>query len=120
MAKKDIKEYICRPFCSFYRDGVKEELLCGGAGVLEKLVLCGKLRVAELPVDRNAFFSLDARDSILETAVCSSCDFRRDDCDFQAEPGPPDAEPCGGYILLRLLAEEGVVSLDCLTESDDE
>ncbi len=120
MAKKDIKEYICRPFCSFYREGVKEELICRGARAVEKLVLSGKLRVAELPVNRNGFSTMDARDSVLEAAVCRLCDFRVDDCDFQAEQSPPDSEPCGGYILLRLLAGEGVIMHDYLTESDDE
>jgi len=120
MVKKDIKESICRPFCSFYREGVKEELICRGAQVVENLLKRGVVSVAEMPGDRQGFSSASAHDAFLEDAVCGLCAFRRDDCDFQSQESLPDAEPCGGFILVNLLIRKGVISLADLTESGDE
>lgn len=120
MAKKDIKDYICRPFCSFYREGVKEELICRGARDVGNLVERGVLRVSELPREKRDFSSPALRNGVLETTVCRKCAFREEDCDFQAEKSPLDAEPCGGYILLFLLMGNGGISIDELTESNDE
>ena len=120
MVKKDIKDYICRPFCSFYRKGVKEELICRGAEDVGNLMQRGVLRFDGLPGEKKDFSSSDLRNGGLETTVCRKCAFFEEDCDFQAEKGPPDAEPCGGYILLFLLIGNGVISIDELTESNDE
>lgn len=120
MAKKDIKDYICRPFCSFYREGVKEELICRGAHDVESFLERSILQVAELAGLRRGGSSLPFRDGVLEAAVCRRCAFRKEDCDFQSEQRPLDAEPCGGYIILSLLTERGVISIDELTGSDDE
>ena len=38
MRKKHFKEYICRPFCKFFREGEKEEIACLGALVVEEMV----------------------------------------------------------------------------------
>jgi len=120
MVKKGIKESICKPFCSFYREGVKEELICRGAQVVENLLKRGVIRAAELPGDGHGFSSGYAHEACLEDAVCGLCAFRRDDCDFQSQESPPDAEPCGGFILVNLLIRKGVISLADLTESGDE
>ena len=120
MVKKDIKDYICRPFCSFYREGVKEELICRGAQVVGYLLKRGIIRVADLPGDRHDFASASAYQVFLEDAVCGPCAFRREDCDFQSQERLPDAEPCGGFILVNLLIRKGVISLADLTESGDE
>jgi hypothetical protein len=119
MAKKDIKDFVCEPFCSFYKEGVKEELICNGARLLEILMAKGMLSpdasggVKSLPgIDYG-------RNSPLETAVCRKCPFRADDCDFQSMTPPQNTEPCGGYILLALLAAKGVVSPEELSEIDN-
>lgn len=119
MVKNEIKDYICRPFCSFFREGVKEELICRGAEKVGALVESGLLHVAALPGGKEDFSSPALRDGGLESAVCRGCAFREEDCDFQTEKSPPDAEPCGGYILLFMLMENGVISIDDLTESTD-
>jgi hypothetical protein len=119
MAKKEIKDYICRPFCTFYREGEKEELICHGARKIENLLDNGVLDIGELACDRNGFSFPAVRDAVLEAAVCRKCDFRKEDCDFQSEQGPVGAEPCGGYILLCLLIANRVISIYELTEQDD-
>ena len=119
MAKKEIKDYICRPFCTFYREGEKEELICRGARKIEKLLENGVLDIEELACNKNLFSIPSVRDTVLETAVCLKCDFRKEDCDFQSEQGPIEADPGGGYILLCLLIANGVISINELTEIDD-
>jgi hypothetical protein len=120
MAKKDIENYICRPFCSFYRKGVKEELICRGARDVEDFLERGALQAAELTGLGCGKSSRALRNDVLDAAVCRRCTFRKKDCDFQSEQRPLDAEPCGGYILLGILAGKGIISLDELAENDNE
>jgi hypothetical protein len=119
MAKKEMKDFVCKPFCTFFKEGVKEELICNGARLLEILMAKGMLSPEELGGDESAPGLEYGRNSSLETAVCRKCPFRKDDCDFQAESPPPYARPCGGYILLSLLAAKGVVSMEKLKEIAD-
>lgn len=119
MVKREIIDYICRPFCSFYRESVNEELICGGAQEVGNLMERGVLRVDELPGGKKDFASSALRNGGLETIVCRKCAFREENCDFQAKKSPPDAEPCGGYILLFQLIENGVISIDELAGSND-
>jgi len=118
--KKDIKELICRPFCSFFREGVKEDLICRGAQVVDNLLKRGVIRFAEMPGDGTESFTTSSHRAFLEDAVCRLCVFRRDDCDFQSQESPPDAEPCGGFILIDLLVRQGVISFADLMKCDDE
>ena len=34
MPKADFKDYVCRPYCSFYKESQKEEMACRGAEVI--------------------------------------------------------------------------------------
>lgn len=120
MAKKDIKDFVCKPFCSFFREGVKEELICNGALLLEILMAKGMLSPDALVGVKSASGLEYGRNSSLETAVCRRCPFSAYDCDFQSESPPPGAEPCGGFILLALLAAKGVFSMKSLNEIADE
>lgn len=56
----------------------------------------------------------EIHDAELEANVCLYCEFRAEDCDFQAENPPPSSEPCGGYILLKLLKERGIITVSDL------
>ena len=120
MAKKDIKDFVCRPFCSFYREGVKEEMICDGARLLEILMKRGALSLEAISGVQPGPIPTSWKDAAQGEAVCRDCPFRAEDCDFRSESPPPDAEPCGGFILLALLAEAGVVSMECLPEIGDE
>jgi hypothetical protein len=120
MAKRDIQDLVCKPFCSFYREGVKEEMICNGARLLEILMKKGVLS-REAISGVKPVPCLDAvRNTPMGDAVCRDCPFLRDDCDFRSGTPPQDAEPCGGFILLAMLAANGVVSMEELTETDNE
>ena len=110
MGKTNFKDYICRPFCKFFREGEKEEMACQGARVIEQMVRRKRLDPVLLPQHRKTPSLWKNRDPILVAHVCQNCPFREEDCDYQSASPPPDAEPCGGYILLRLLKEKGLIS----------
>ncbi len=119
MAKKNVADFVCRPFCSFFREGVKEDLLCNGARLLEALVSKGVISPG-LISDMKQPPAISVRDDrLLDEAVCAPCPFLADGCDFRAKGQPPDAVPCGGYILLALLAAKGIISMEVLRESED-
>ena len=119
MAKRDIKDIVCKPFCSFYREGVKEELICNGARLLEILLGKGLLSPEAISAVKPEPCLESVINTVAGNAVCRGCPFLRDDCDFRSVTPPPDAEPCGGYILLALLAANGVVSRERLEEIAD-
>jgi len=119
MAKKDIKAFVCKPFCTFYREGVKEELICNGARILEILMKKSMISTESLSAVNRRPLLAGGKNPALEEWVCGKCPFRQDDCDFQSESPPPGAEPCGGYLLLALLSVEGVVSSEKLKEIAD-
>jgi len=116
MSKRDVADFVCRPFCSFYREGVKEELICNGARIVEILVRRGFLSSEHLSeVEQDP--SLSAGENILmEEIVCQPCPFLVDGCDFRSPSPPADAVPCGGYILLALLVTRGAFSMEALKE----
>jgi hypothetical protein len=119
MAKCDVADFVCRPYCSFYREGVKEELICNGARLLEILENKGALRGKPMDgVGEGSSLSQEEY-KYLEEIVCRPCPFYADDCDFRSTPPPPGAEPCGGFILLALLAGKGLLNMEKLKEIID-
>lgn len=116
MAKSDIKDFVCKPFCSFYREGAKEELICNGARLLEILMKRGMLSPETIAEVTSVLFCARGENSALDDVVCRECPFRDNDCDFRSENPPLNAEPCGGYILMALLAAKGVISMENLKE----
>ena len=119
MAKRDIKDFVCKPFCSFYREGAKEELICKGARLLEILLLRGLLSHEALSAVKPGRRPDPVKNTTGGDAVCKGCPFLADDCDFRSESPPQGAEPCGGFILLALLAADGVISMEGLAELDN-
>ena len=119
MAKKDVRDFVCKPFCSFYREGKNEELMCNGARVLEILVNRGLLSPGKLSAVKAGTCFAGGNNAGLERTVCMKCPFRPDGCDFRSESPPPDAEPCGGYVLLDLLAACGVITGNDLEFADE-
>ncbi len=115
MAKNDFKDYVCRPYCIFFKEGHKEEMSCRGAEVVEKLVLLGQINTDALP-----HFKKDSRlwqkyTNIIGENICVTCPFRAEDCNFMSED--PEAkpydeiEPCGGFIMLALLIENDLINI---------
>ena len=118
MPKKDFQDYICRPFCDYFKPGVKEELLCRGAVVVEQLVRQQRL-------NPENFAALNRNDSLtpgqaaeLEAVVCKKCLFKTEDCDYQSPDPPADCRPCGGLILLKQLTAGGLVAIPECTDVD--
>ena len=115
-SKTVFQDYICRPFCDYFKPGGKEELTCRGALVVENLVRRQRL----IP---ESFRELDREEPLtpgqepgLEAAVCGDCPFRAEDCDFKSAQPPPDCRPCGGLVLLHRLQTRGMISVPDLAE----
>jgi hypothetical protein len=119
MSKTTFQAYICLPFCEFYKPGVKEELLCQGALLLERLVRQGRLNPQELPSLPSDLPPMPGHDPALEAVVCAACPFQAEDCDFRAPHPPEDARPCGGLLLLGGLLRSGWIALKDLEEAKD-
>jgi hypothetical protein len=116
MAKNDVAEFVCSPFCSFYREGVKEELICNGARILERLVHKGYLcNWGSSDLCGVSSLSREEYDQLEET-LCRPCPFFIDGCDFRSHPPPLNAEPCGGFILVSLLIGNGLIHMEVLKE----
>ena len=116
MGKRVFKDYICRPFCRFFREGRKEELACRGAVLIEQLVKKDVLQPGTIPGGGKTPRLWSVHHPVLQAFVCNRCEFQPDGCDFQARTPPPHAEPCGGYILLSLLLQQGRLSTRDLEE----
>jgi hypothetical protein len=118
MSKNDFKEYVCRPYCMFYKEGQKEEMACRGAEVLETLALQKYISPEELPRFEKESHLWGRYRAILGKYVCAQCPFRGNDCDFMSEASGSahDAgiEPCGGFILLVLLIENDFIDMSSL------
>lgn len=91
-------------------------MACRGAYLIESLVQRGRLKSKNLPSNGKAPYLWEQHDSDLVTNVCQNCPFFPDDCDFHSINQLPNLEPCGGYILLRLLKQNGSITLADLEE----
>jgi hypothetical protein len=119
MSKTEFQHYICLPFCDFYKPGAKEELLCRGARLVERMVDRERLRPGDFQgLGNNVSWPPD-RKADLEAVVCAPCPFRMDDCDFQSPHPPEGARPCGGLLLLAQLLAAGRITLRELAEAAD-
>lgn len=114
MAKKDFKDYICRPYCTFFKEGHKEEMACLGAQIAELLVHHKRVdpeKILNFTKDSQIW---EKQKTKLEKHVCRRCPFKAEDCDFQSSEPPDDAEPCGGFILLACLMESNMIDESAL------
>jgi hypothetical protein len=120
MAKKDIKDIVCKPYCSFYREGAKEELICNGARIVEISLERGILSSPALSgLEHGSALSAEEY-ALLDEIVCRPCPFLADGCDFRSAAPPVAAEPCGGFILLSLLAGKSTGFMKRLKEIEGE
>ena len=97
---------LCLKFCSFYKPGKNEELVCGGYAAVERLILSGKVGTALQQSGRR----IDgAKTELLVQAMCPSCDFHEQDCDFFRDRY---ASPCGGFVFLAQCIADGLITAD--------
>ncbi len=109
MTKTDFSDYICRPYCMFFREGEKEEMACRAARAVQWLVESGRIDpagIAGFEKDPAVWKKYDAPFAI---SLCQPCEFRENDCEYREAAPPADAEPCGGFILLALLKDKKLI-----------
>ena len=109
MTKKEFKDYICRPFCMFYKDGQKEGMACQGALVVESLVNQRLISKEQVYLSIKDYQLCLKHKDTLTRYVCRQCPFMKEDCDFQSTSPSDDLEPCGGYMVLAGLIENRVI-----------
>jgi len=109
MTKNEFKEYLCRPYCMFFKDGQKEEMACQGAVVVNALVQGGHIEVEDLYAVAKDSQLWRKHKEALGRYVCHHCSFRAEDCDFQSPSPSEDLEPCGGFIVLASLKEDNLI-----------
>ena len=101
----DTRERLCRTFCKYYKPLKKEELVCRGFLVVERLLREGK----KIPFRVFKGKMTASVQETLERNLCILCPFHEDDCDFVRHKESP---PCGGLLLLGHLLEIKAVSVD--------
>ncbi len=97
---------LCLPYCTHYKEGANEDLLCRGAAVVERLMLSGRSLLLQEQESRP--HDTVSRELLIQH-LCRTCDFRENDCDFARDRASP---PCGGFVLLGGLVEQGVITID--------
>lgn len=110
MTKTDFKEYICRPYCMFFKDGQKEEMACQGAQIVESLLRNSQLKAETIQAVMKDPGLWIKHKQTLGRSVCGHCSFRAEDCDFQSATPSEDLEPCGGFIVLAFLKEKNLIN----------
>lgn len=101
-----LRPIICEGYCSFYKPGAKEEMACGGLTRAEAVLS----RMADQPAPKSDKPMSAGAVAALEESVCQTCPFRVDGCDYADRV--VGAVPCGGFIYLALLIDDGVISDD--------
>ncbi len=94
---------LCSNFCAYYKPGKNEGLSCRAHDVVQQLIRRGKLTDLAGPCGK---FDCAKAESLVEW-ICVTCGFQDNDCDFMLDRKAP---PCGGFVLLARLLEEGAVT----------
>ena len=106
MRKKELLDKtVCSQFCSYYKPGKKEEISCGGYQRISRFLEEGRLLPVEVSGSRC---SAEGRERIVR-AVCSTCSFREDGCDFIVNR---NAQPCGGFRMISQLIADGMLKIE--------
>ncbi|MBW1813866.1 MAG: hypothetical protein JRJ39_09385 [Deltaproteobacteria bacterium] len=117
MNKNTFKDYICKPYCVFFKDGEKEEMACHGAAIAQRLVKNQKIfpqHFDKKPLEKDTCFN---DDEDLLRLVCTNCPFEAQDCDFRSSSQPKGSVPCGGFIFLFLLKSKNLLTVKDLEEA---
>jgi hypothetical protein len=108
--KRGCVDIVCRPHCAFFREGAKEDMVCGAAPIARTLVTAKGPPRDSIAGRAGAPDGVRDHDRLLLEIVCRCCPFFVDGCDFRAPSPPPDAVPCGGLIVLDLLLADGLIT----------
>ncbi|MFH1675185.1 MAG: hypothetical protein ABIF87_17415, partial [Pseudomonadota bacterium] len=74
-------ELICRPYCSYYKPGQKEDMACRGFELLRSFIKEHPECISHFPDVRTDPFK-DTYHGLLHATLCQRCDFLIDGCDF--------------------------------------
>jgi hypothetical protein len=96
---------LCLKYCHYFKPGKNEKLVCRGHEIVERLIQRGFSIDAAAP---GRDFNRSRAEPLVQR-MCSSCDFRKDGCDFMLDRLAP---PCGGFVLLARLAETGMITVE--------
>jgi hypothetical protein len=99
------EQTLCLKFCPYYKPGKNEELACKGYMVVERLLREGK----SIKFERSSSESGPVLSDRIVKALCLTCDFHEQDCDFMQDRA---ARPCGGFVLLAQLLGSGVITIE--------
>jgi hypothetical protein len=104
--KKDayLCQTLCLMFCSYYKPGKNEELVCRGYAVVDRM----RQRGRSVSFKKSKKRAAPATVEDLRKALCAVCDFHEHDCDFFQDRAAPS---CGGFALLAQLLESGDIAL---------
>lgn len=106
------EQRLCRRFCPYYKPSKKEPLACRGFLEVQRLV--GKGRRISFENRGNAVGRETAEAMVGK--MCVACQFYEGDCDFILKGAA--ASPCGGFLLLGQLVDDGTISVDDIGEMD--
>lgn len=125
-----MRDFVCSRFCRYFKPSKYEGLACMGYTLAERLYDGGMKFPTDLRVGRPTPGTADS----LFRNMCGRCPFHKEDCDYASELGRKEGSessltdpvqtdgagsgrdenppPCGGFIFLGILLEEGLISID--------
>jgi hypothetical protein len=113
---KQLRTNLCEKICVYYKPAKREDIVCEGFTVIERLLRTGNPVVFDEP-DRGYPYEVQ---KMLMHDMCTACPFYQNDCDFiLSELSPPHDErerkrplPCGGFMLLASLIDSRLIEID--------
>ena len=106
MDPDELVQQVCRKYCAYYKPSKDSELACMGFIVLDRMTKTGK----QLLFETSGKIPGEATIRQLTEGICASCSFYEEDCDFVQ--GKEDALPCGSFVLIGNLIDEGIIIID--------
>ena len=105
-------QLLCRQFCPYYKPSKNEELACRGFVEVRSLVEEGR----QISFHQRGGVVRPETVRALVQKVCGFCQFHKEDCDFILKDHK--APPCGGFLLLGHLVDDGSISVDDIGKMD--
>ncbi len=120
MKNDELVEKICKPFCSFYKEG-KEEMLCRGAEIFRKIFNNSQNErfLAYFNEEISCPKVFYQNDEMLKK-ICRKCEFYITGCDFTDPDFKGYSPPCGGYIAVVCLIKEKNITLQALLDAEEQ
>lgn len=103
---------LCLHFCPYYKSSKNEELACRGFIEVQSLVEKGR----QISFHGRGGAVRPETVTALVQKICKVCQFHNEDCDFILKGHK--APPCGGFLLLGHLVDEGTIYIDDIGKMD--